>query len=78
MPASDSPVICKKEKPKCYDSPSRLSAETPIKTALRSSNNDVYVFLDKLEKLNKFKKGIEKLKILKARELGDENEAPGL
>lgn len=59
------------EKFPIYNSPSRFSVLTPVRSALRSSNNNVFVFLDKLKQLNKFKNGIEKLSLEK--EKGKEN-----
>lgn len=61
-----------------YDSPSRLSVVTPIRNALRNSNNNVSVFLDKLQQLNKFKSGIQKLSIEKKKGEGEENELPNM
>lgn len=63
-----------KEKRSIYTSPSRLSVVTPIRNALKSSNNNVRIFLEKLEELNKFKKGIEKLDLKKSKSDGVENE----
>lgn len=73
---SDRDADSNKGKRPLYDSPSRLSIITPVRSALRSSNNNVSVFLDKLQQLNKFKKGIEKLSVEKSRKEGAENDAP--
>ena len=58
---------------KIYLSPSRLSMVTPIKNALRTSNNDVGVFLEKLEALNKMKKKLKDLSIKSKNEEEKEN-----
>ncbi len=46
-----------------YDSPSRYLFMTPIRTALKSSNKNPYIFLDKMKQVDAFKKKIEKLTI---------------
>jgi len=48
---------------KFYDSPSRDFMETPITRALRNSKNNLGVFLENLEALNKFKNGMKKINI---------------
>lgn len=57
-----------------YKSPSRFAAMTPVRTALRSSNNNAFIFLDKLKQLDKFKRGIEELAVDRKPETVDEND----
>lgn len=69
----DSPSKKNQNKLREYNSPSRLSVVTPVKNALRESNNNPYIFLDQL---NKFKKGIAKLDLQRSKKDGIENDNP--
>ena len=50
-------------KPRIYNSPSRMSAVTPVRSALRSSNKNAILFLDRLKQLDKFKERVEELRL---------------